>query len=305
MVSEKKKRILEEVKEQMKEYPVIGILDMHKLPGRQLHEIRKKLRGEATIRMIKKRLIIRALEQSNARDLKELTTYVGGEPALILSKTNPFRLARIIEGSKSPAAAKPGDTAPHDIMIKAGPTPLPPGPGIGELQKIKLPAGVQGDKIFIMKDTVVVKKGEEISADVAGVLAKLGIEPMEIGLNVVAVWEDGVVYPNEILFVPLEDYEKQIREASSAAFNLSINIDYFTAETVPFLIAKAQHKATALATGANIITPHTVGFILARAGMEAEALAGMVKESVPEDGNNEENKEESKETEEAEEEKKE
>lgn len=277
MVSEKKKRNLQDVKAQMKEYPVVGIIDMHKLPGRQLHDIRNKLRGEAVIRMVKKRIITRALSESDANNIKELAAYVHGEPALLLSKTDPFKLARKIEKSKSKAQAKPGDISPEDILIKAGPTPLPPGPVIGELQKIKLPAGVQGDKIHVMKDTVVVREGEEISADVASVLAKLGIEPMEIGLNVVAAWENCTTYPAEILFVPLSEYESQVKAAGSAAFNLSININLPTSETIPFLIARASQDAKSLAVTANIATPGTVGSILAKASAEAGALADKVK----------------------------
>jgi len=277
MVSEKKKKTLQEVKEQLKQYPIIGIIDMHKLPGRQLHEIRNKLRGEAVIRTVKKRIITRALDQSDAKGVKELAGHITGSPAFILSKTDPFKLARKIEKSKSKAGAKAGDISPEDILIKAGPTSLPPGPVIGELQKVKLPAGVQGDKISILKDTIIVREGEEISADVAGVLTKLGIEPMEIGLNMIAAWESGIVYPAEVLFVPMEEYQRQVMEAISAAFSLSININLPTPETIPFLIAKASQEATALAISADIITPDTLGPILAKASSQADALAGMVK----------------------------
>ena len=291
MVSERKKKVLAEVREQMKEYPVIGMLDMHKMPGRQLHEIRDKLRGEAVIRMVKKRLITRALEQSDAEGVRGLISHVSGEPALILSSTDPFKLARKIEKSKSKAAAKPGDTAPEDIMIKAGPTSLPPGPVIGELQKVKLPAGVQGDKIHIMKDTVIAREGDEISEDVAGILAKLGIEPMEIGLTMTAAWESGTIYPAGILFTPLEEYEKQVMDAASSAFKLSISINHFTDETVPFLLTKASQEARALATSADIITSDTVGAVLAKASAQADALAGMVKEEKKGNGEKEEKKE--------------
>jgi len=282
MVSEKKKKDLQKVKAQMKEYPVIGVIDMHKLPGRQLHEIRNKLRGEAVIYMVKKRLITRALAESDAKGVKELTAHVQGEPALILSSTGPFKLARKIEKSKSKAQAKPGDISPEDILVKAGPTPLPPGPVIGELQKIKLPAGVQGDKIHVMKDTVIVKEGEEISADVAGVMAKLGIEPMEVGLNMVAAWESGITYPANVLFVPVEEYENRLKQAASAGFNLSISINLPTPETMPFLLAKAHTEAVGLATSADIITPDTVGRVLAKATAQADAVAGMVKTPEPE-----------------------
>lgn len=277
MVSEKNRKALHELKAKMKEYPVIGIVNMHKLPGRQLHEIRNKLREEAVICMVKKNLIIRALDEIGIEGIAGLSGHVSGEPALIMSKTNPFRLARIIEKSKSPAVAKPGDLAPQDILIKAGPTSLPPGPVIGELQRVKLPAGVQGDKISILKDTVIARKGDKIGPEVAAVLAKLGIQPMEISLNVTAAWEAGVVYASDILFVPMEEYDRRLKAAVASALNLSINAGYVTSETVPLLLAKACREADALAACAGIATPATLGAMLASANAEAGALAGMVK----------------------------
>ena len=282
MVNERKKKMLKEVKAQISQYPVVGILNIHKLPGRQLHQIRNKLRGEAVIRTVKKKILLMALESSDNPGLKELKGNVCNEVALLLSNTSPFKLARTIEKSKSPAMARPGDIAPQDIVIKAGPTPLPPGPAIGDLQKIKLPAGVQGDKIHIMKDTIVAKKGEEISANVANVLSKLNIEPMEIGLNVVAALEENVIYPNEILFVPLEVYQTQVIDAVSAAFNLSININHFTSETISFIISKAAGEARSLAMEAGILTPDTVGALFSRAMAQADILSGLVKDAVPE-----------------------
>ena len=57
MVSEKKREVVKEVQELAKTHKVIGILDMHKVPAKQLFEIRKKLKGHAKIRVVKKRVI--------------------------------------------------------------------------------------------------------------------------------------------------------------------------------------------------------------------------------------------------------
>lgn len=271
MVSEKKKKEVKVVRKQLEEYPVIGMLDMHKMPGRQLNQIRNKLRGEAVIRMVKKRLLARIL-QDDRPGIEKLAEYIQGSPALIMSRSNPFKLARIISESKSPSLAREGDIAPNDIVIPAGPTPLPPGPAIGELQKLKLPVGVEGDKIAVKKDTVVAREGEAITKDVADVLAKLGVEPMEIGLNLIAAWEEGTVYEKAILFVPLEEYIDQVKIAASGAFNLAVNINYITQDTVVFLVSKAAAEARALAQNAGVITPETVGLLLAKAQVEEKSL---------------------------------
>jgi large subunit ribosomal protein L10 len=278
MASQKKKDSVKQVSGQLNDYSIIGILDMHKLPARQLHDIRNKLRGDATIRMVKKRLIKFIFDGADKKEIQKLTGYMQGEPALLLSRENPFKLARTINNSKSKAGAKAGDIAPYDIVVKAGPTSLPPGPAIGELQRIKIPAMVQGDKIHVRQDTVIAKAGTEISKEIADVLSKLGIEPMEIGLNLLAVWDNGTIYGKDILFIPTEKYADDVTHAHTRAFNLAFNIGYYTKDNVPLFLSKAHAEAMALAEEANIITKETVGGILAKGKAQAEELKKHVKE---------------------------
>ncbi len=286
MVSEKNKKMLKEVKAQTEQYPVIGIIDMHKLPARQLHQIRNKLRGQAVIRMVRKSVLKLVLEQIKIPNAAGLVGGIRGEPAMIMSNLSPFKLARTIEQYKSPAKAKEGDVAPYEITIKEGPTPLPPGPAIGDFQKLKIPAMVQGDKIAVRKDTVVAKTGDVISKELAGMLSKLGIEPMEVRLNVVSALENGTVYGSDILFVPMEEYMNQLKSAGSAAFNLAVYVNYFTGETMPFLVAKASREARALSKAAGIMTPDTVGELLAKATAEADVVGKLIK---PAEENKEDN----------------
>jgi len=276
MVSKRKQETVKETLKQIEEYPVIGILNMHKLPARQLHEIRGSLRGKAVIKMVKKKLMRMIIEKSKKENLKKLEEYIKDEPALLLSEINPFKLARIIGDSKSKAAAKPGDISPGEIVVKAGPTPLPPGPVIGELQKVKIPAGVQDEKIVVQKDTVVAKEGDEISADLSSILGKLGIVPMEIGLNLLVAWEKGTVYTKDIMFVPVEEYIEQIKTAYSHALNLSTTANYFTADNIKILISKASNDARVISAEAGIITGDTIAGLLVNANAQANAILDKV-----------------------------
>ena len=278
MVSNKKKETLKSLMKQLDQYPVIGILDMHKLPGKQLHQIKEQLKGKAVIRMVKKRVIKLAMEQSKKQNLVKLTEEIKNQPALLFSEGNPFELAQTIAKSKTKAPAKAGDIAPENIVIPAGPTNLPPGPAIGELQRLKIPAGVEGDKIAVKKDTTIAKKGDTISPELADLLPKLGIEPMEISLNLLAIWDEGTVFGKDILFIPQEHYIEQLQAAYARSFSLAIGIGYVTKETVPLLVTKAHREAVALALAAGIITDETLGPILAKAKAQADALKGMVKD---------------------------
>jgi large subunit ribosomal protein L10 len=279
MVSEKNRNSLKSLSEQLEEYPIIGIVDMHKLPARQLFQIKEQLKGKAVIKVIKKRVIKLALEGSKKPGLSQLAGKIQSQPAILFSRGNPFELANAIAKSKSKAAAKPGDIAPKDIIVQAGPTTLPPGPAIGELQKAKIQAGVEGDKIVVKKDAVVAKKGDVITPELAALLPKLGIEPMEIELNLVAVWDEGTVFGKDILFIPQEHYISQLQQAYSYSFNLAVSIGYMTKDTAPVIIGKAHREAVALALAANIITHETAGMILAKATAQANALKALVKDA--------------------------
>lgn len=271
MVSEKKKLAVEQLRDELKIYPVIGILDMFKLPARQLQEIKDSLRGKAIIKMTKKNVIKLAIDGTGIESLGKLENEIRNQPALLLSDVNPFELADIIESSKSSAPAKPGDIATKDIVINEGPTALKPGPVIGELQRVKLPAGVEGDKIVIKKDTIIVKGGEKITKPVADVLMKLGIQPVEISLNLLAVYEKGSIYGKSLLFIPKEKYQNDIINAYKNAFNLALNMSYPTTETLPFLLVKAYKEAVSLALETKIPTNDTIGTLLAEARSQMES----------------------------------
>ena len=68
-------------------------------------------------------------------------------------------------------------------MIKQGDTSFKPGPIVGELQKVGIPAAIESGKVVIKSDKLLVKEGETISAEVAQMLTKLetmnGDDPYE------------------------------------------------------------------------------------------------------------------------------
>jgi large subunit ribosomal protein L10 len=270
MVSEKKRETVKEVKE---------LLHKHKVPAKQLYEMRRKLKSHANIRVVKKRVIKIALADAKLSGLEQLADKMQREPGLLFTNENPFRLAAMLNESKSIAPAKPGDIAPHDIEIKAGPTSLPVGPAIGELQRLKIPAGVEGDKIVVRKDTVIVRGGEVIQKPIAEVLTKLGIEPMEIGLNLLAVWENGTIYGKDILSIPPSKYMEDLKLANSRALNLAFSINYVTKQNIPLFLSKAHREALSLAGIAGIIVPEAVPGLFAKAKAQHDVLEDKVKES--------------------------
>jgi len=248
-VAEWKKNKVEEIKRLIDSYKTIGIIDMANMPSSQLQKMKAQLKDRILIVMTRLRLIKLALEnkKDSKKGLSELEKYFKGVPALIFSNEDSFKISKTLIKNKSPAAAKPGQTAPYDIMIPKGPTPFTPGPVIAELSQLGLKTSVEAGKISIKDDTVVAKAGAVISDKLANVLAKLGIEPMEIGLNLVATYENGNVYDGSILRIDEKEYTDNIKKLYKESLNLALNINFLIKDTMEITIKKAYLDTLALA----------------------------------------------------------
>lgn len=273
-ITEKKKKQVEKVEKLLKEYPVIGVADMTNLPCAQLQMIKRKLKDHLEVYMTKKRLMKIAIEnvKKDVEGIEKIEDYFEGIPALIFTKDSPFRIFSRIKKNKTPAAAKAGQTAPKDLIIPAGPTEFGPGPIVGELGALGIKAGIENGKVAIKSDFVAARKGDVINEKTANLLSKFDIKPMEIGLNVTAIFENGEILTSDVLDIDEKEYFNSITRAASEAFNLSVEAGIITSENAEILISKAFSDAKALAIEQGILEKEVVEQILAKARAQAEAL---------------------------------
>ncbi len=276
MANNTKKSLVRKLTSDIQKSPVIGILNLENLPAAQLQVMRSTLKKQkVSIQMARKRLLRRALEESKKENIAQLIEKMKGMPAVLLTASNPFSLYATIQKNKSEASAKPGQIAPRDLMVKAGPTPFAPGPIISELAAVGIKTKVDQGKLAIMQDTVIVKEGAAISQKVAETLKRLDIKPMEIGLDLVAVWENGLVFAAKQLHIDEAEYAQNITQAAQWAMNLAVEAAYPAADVIELLLQTAQREARSLSIEQGILTDQTADEILAKA--EREALA--VKEA--------------------------
>ncbi len=282
-VSNYKKSEVNRVKSLLQKYKVIAIADMTNMPSPQLQKLRINLKSSVLITMSKGRLIKIVFEElkDKVKGLEELEKYIRGMPALLLTNDSPFKLAKSLKKSKSSAPAKAGQLAPNDILVPAGPTPFPPGPIMGELGQIGIKCTVVDGKVTIKDDTLVVKEGQPINAIAANLLTRLGIEPMEIGINLLAALENGAIFGKDVLSVDETAYINNLKLAASNSFNLAFSIGYPTKDNIKLLIKKAFLDSNGLADSRKIQTSENVKKELAKANLELESLKG--KLNLPED----------------------
>lgn len=278
-VAEWKKKEVQEVVKAVQTYKVVGIADMTNMPSPQLQKLRQNLQDSAKIIMTKARFLKIAFDglQGKVKGIDNLRKELKGMPALILTNDNPFKLAKTLNKNKSAAPAKAGQKAPNDITIPAGPTPFAPGPVIGELGALGIKATIQDGKVTIKEDKLAVKEGEVITGPMAGMLTRLGIEPMEIGINLLATLENGTIFSKAVLSVDDSVYINNIKLAASQAFNLAFNIAYPTKDNVKLLLQKAARDADALAESRKIMTSHTVKKMISQAEVEAKHVASKMQ----------------------------
>src|SRR3989339_411395 len=283
-VADYKKEIVSNIISLIREYPIIGVVNMENLPAPQLQTMRAQLRGKFFITMTKRRLIKLAFESARLKKkgIEKLEHHLGGMPALIFTKENPFRLSKTLQKSKSPAPAKAGQTAPRDIIVNKGATSFAPGPIIGELAMAGIKAGVEAGKVTIKEDTVVVRAGEKIKPKVAEILTRLGVQPMEVGLDLVAVFENGLIYTRDVLSVDENDYKNRLMNASRWAFNLASYASYPTKETIRLLIGNAYNDAKALGIAQNIFDKEIIDILLGKAEQQMLSLKTSAKIKVVE-----------------------
>ena len=286
---------VEALRKEIDSYPVVGMLDVYKLPANAIQLINIRV-PDTKIKIIKKNILTRALEKSEKKS--KLGEHLQKYPGIILSKTNPFKLNKELEKNKSSAPAKEGEIAPKDIEIKAGPTDLMPGPAISTLAAAKIPAKVEAGKIAVLKDVVVTKAGSPISKEASVALQMLGIRPMEIGINLVCAYEDGTIYMRDILSIDEKKTFADIISAANAAMNLSINAGYVTKDNAEMIIIKAFNEARSLSMEAGVVSKDTIGDLLAKAVAEMKSLNSGVDikvEEPPKEEKKEEASEEPKE----------
>ena len=263
----------------------IAVIDVAGVPASNMIDMRNTLRDRMSITMAKKSLMrIAWLEAGRSAEELEALLEDAEQPCVVHSKAmNAFEIFIELEKTRQGRPAKEGDRAPFDIVVEEGPTEFDPGPIVGEFNAVGIPAKINRGKVAIQRTTTVVKEGEEISADLGIMLSKLKINPIEIGLILTGVIENGFMFPASDLDLDTDGFRNDIINATSGAFNLACNMRWFSSTTTPSLISRASSEAMAVAIEASIVNDATASFLLSQARSRALSLAGQLDSSALDD----------------------
>jgi len=268
-----------ELVEKISKSRVVGVVGVREIPASNMQQMRGDLRGNVEIRMVRNTIARRALEAS-APDIRPLADYIEDQTALIFSNDNPFKLNSLLEKGKKPMPIKPGARAPKDIVVEAGETSFSPGPMVGKLQAAGIPAAIKGGKVVINQTITLAKEGEVVSAKTADILKTMEIFPREVGLELRAAYEGGLIFKSKDLSIDVEAQIAELSAASAKAFSFAVEIGYVTPQTIVPMLQKAQTKARALVVEAALPVPSMMEFVLAKAAANAKAIQSLTSGEV-------------------------
>ena len=260
----------------LKSGQTIGVIDIHGVPAGAMIDMRKGLRDSMNVQVAKKQLM-RIAWQECGYEIEQLEALFAAatQPALVSSSVhNSFAMFTELKKTEAGRAAKPGDIAPHQIVVEKMDTGMPPGPIVGDLNSVGIPAKIMGGSVQIQQRTVVLEEGDVFEGEMGMMLSKIGINPIVTGLKLCGTIEDGVMFEPSTLDIDYEQFSSDLIGYAAGAFNLACNITWFANQTMPTLVAKASGEALAVAVEAAVVNQTTAPHIIGRASRAALGIAG-------------------------------
>jgi large subunit ribosomal protein L10 len=260
-------------------YHVIALAKLTKVRSTQIMEMRKSMRGQLELLVVKNKIAVKGLNQVGKPSLNNLANSIKGQYLYIFTDMNPFKLNLMLEKNKVLLPAKAGDIATDTIIIPAGNTGLAPGPVLSEFKDCKVITKIEGGSIWVTKDTMVAQPGDVITPRLASLLSKLNIKPIKAGLTLDLVYWDGLILTSKDIHIDIVQFTSDFIFASRNAFNLAVNSGYpADKEVTTVLVVQSLAKALNLALKSNYMTKDTAELILKDAELQAYKILELTKQ---------------------------
>ncbi|CUM53672.1 60S acidic ribosomal protein P0 [Debaryomyces fabryi] len=251
---EKKAQYFSKLRELLEEYKSIFIVGVDNVSSQQMHEIRKALRGEATVLMGKNTMVRRALRGflADLPEYEKLMPFVRGNVGFIFTNGDLKTIRDTITSNVVAAPAKAGAIAPKDVWIPAGNTGMEPGK-TSFFQALGVPTKIARGTIEIVSDVKVVETNSKVGPSEATLLNMLDISPFTYGMSVVQVYDNGQIFPSSILDITDDELVGHFVSAINTIASISLAVGYPTLPSVGHSVVNHYKNVLAL----SIATDYT------------------------------------------------
>lgn len=273
----KKVQMYQQLQELPKKYRVLALVKMEKVRSSQVLPLRKKLGNDVKFVNVKDRIAKKALEAAGVAGIGGILDRLTGQCMLLLTNISPFKLGILLAKNKMMLHARAGDVANMDVLVREQNTGVAPGPMLTEFKEAKIPTKIDQGTIWIMKDTVPAKKGDVISEQLAPLLTKLNIKPVEARISLECALEDGTLYDREEIAIDTDAVWDEFAACSQEAMNLAVHAAYAVPESIAAILRRAHASAMNVSAESGFVTSETAGIVLQRAQAHAATLAESVR----------------------------
>jgi len=150
-----------------------------------------------------------------------------------------------ITSERVQTAAKAGILAPDDVIVPAGPTGQDPSQ-TSFFQALDIPTKINRGQVEIVSDVKLVTKGEKVNRSAAELLVMLNIKPFYYGITVHHIYQNGDVFPADVLDISASDIASAFNNAVREVAALCLALNYPTAASVPHSIMDAYKNMLAI-----------------------------------------------------------
>jgi len=230
-------------------YSKVYFVTVDNVTSQQMHSVRRGLRGKGELLMgkntLQKKVIAnRASADGASNNDKAIFEkfckegLITGNCGLIFTNDDLASVQAVITKNRIQAPARIGAISPVEVMIPAGNTGLEP-TMTSFFQALNIATKIAKGTVEIVADKLVLKVGDKVDSSTAALLTKLKINPFYYGLQLRAVWDDGVVFAAEDLEVDDAKLEEIFGQAIGNMTALSLGAGIPTAASFPHLITDA------------------------------------------------------------------
>ncbi len=275
---ERKVKTIQKIIELCKSHNYISAAECAWIPASLLKKVRRELRGNHVLLVSKKTLARLALRKSERKGVEKLIENFPQTLLLIFSDTPPHRTAEMLDRFEEEMYPKPNEVASEDIVIRRGPTALPPGPALTTLRSYGIKAKVEKGRITVLEDAVVLRKGERFSRGIIDLLRSLEMKSKKVKIKMSgAIDKDGIFYPPEVLYTPAQKIADDMSRAYESAAKLAAYLKLPVYPVIPLLVATARSRAVQLSLATGWYTRETLPIILSMLAAKTRAIADAIR----------------------------
>jgi len=150
-----------------------------------------------------------------------------------------------ITSERVQTAAKAGILAPEDVIVPAGPTGQDPSQ-TSFFQALDIPTKINRGQVEIVSNVKLITKDEKVSRSAAELLVMLNIKPFYYGIKVAYVYNNGDVFPADVLDITNADVAIAFSAAVREVAALCMSLNFPTAASVPHSIMDAYKNLLAV-----------------------------------------------------------